>query len=339
MDKAQEIMRIPIAHLPTPLEFLPRLSAHLGGTQLYIKRDDQTGLALGGNKTRKLEYLLADALAQGADTVITAGAMQSNHCRQTAAAAARVGLQCALVLGGTPPDIADGNLLLDQLLGAEIYWAGIYRRGERLQEIADQLQAVGRRPYLIPYGGSNAIGAASFAFAIQELCDQLEVIGVTADRVVVASSSGGTQAGMQVGARAAGFEGQVVGIQIDKGEVGDPPYRVHLAELAQATAAYLGLALDFDPLEFIVREDFMGAGYGIVGELEREAIYMAGRLEGLLFDPVYTARAFGGLIAMLRSGEIGPQETVVFWHTGGAPALFAYARDLAGPPGESRDHG
>ncbi len=205
MHRLEVKNRIPIAHLPTPLEFLPRISAHLGGARIYVKRDDQTGLALGGNKTRKLEFLLADALAQGADMVITAGAMQSNHCRQTAAAAARVGLGCALVLGGAPPEIAAGNLLLDHLLGAEIFWAGRFRRGERLQEIGDQLRAAGRRPYLIPYGGSNAIGAASFALAVQELRDQLEAEGLAADRVVVASSSGGTQAGMQVGARATGF--------------------------------------------------------------------------------------------------------------------------------------
>ncbi len=329
MHRLEGKNRIPIAHLPTPLEFMPRLSEHLGGAQIYVKRDDQTGLALGGNKTRKLEFLLADALAQGADMVITAGAMQSNHCRQTAAAAARVGLGCALVLGGAPPEIASGNLLLDQLLGAEIFWSGVYRRGERLQEVADRLRAAGRRPYLIPYGGSNAIGAASFAYAFQELCDQLDPAGLTASRVVLASSSGGTQAGLQVGARATGFEGQVVGIRIDKGEAGDAPYREQMAGLADAAANYLDLALAFDPREFVLREEFMGGGYGIVGPLEREAIRLAGRLEGLLLDPVYTGRAFGGLLALLQSGEIGRDETVVFWHTGGTPALFAYARDLA----------
>ena len=322
----EQLPRVALADLPTPIEELPRLSRELGGPRLLVKRDDQTGLATGGNKTRKLEFLIADALAQGADMVITAGAAQSNHCRQTAAAAARVGLACVLVLGGEPPAAPSGNLLLDHLLGAQIHWAGPHRRGECLEEIADQARAAGRRPYLIPYGGSNAVGAAGYVLAMQELSQQLQ--GRQVDSIVFASSSGGTQTGLAVGARAVGFGGQIVGIRIDKGEPSDDPYPHQLAHLANATAALVGLGAEFTPADFIVNQDYLGGGYGVVGELEREAIYLAGRLEGLVLDPVYTGRAMGGLMDMIRRGVIGPDETVLFWHTGGMPALFAYIHAL-----------
>lgn len=318
--------RIALAHLPTPIDELPRLSQELGGLRLLVKRDDQTGLATGGNKTRKLEFLIADALVQGADMVITAGAAQSNHCRQTAAAAARAGLACVLLLGGEPPATPTGNLLLDQLLGARIQWAGPHRRGERLAEMAEQVRADGHRPYLIPYGGSNPIGATGYVLAMQELSQQLP--GIKVDRIVFASSSGGTQAGLVVGARATGFQGQIIGIRIDKGEAGDDPYLLHLARLATATAAHVGLDESFTAADFIVNEDYLGGGYGVVSELEREAIRLAARLEGLILDPVYTGRALGGLIDMIRRGLIRRDETVLFWHTGGTPALFANVHAL-----------
>jgi len=322
----KQLPRVSLADLPTPIDELPRLSQELGGPRLLVKRDDQTGLATGGNKSRKLEFLLAEALAQGADMVITAGAAQSNHCRQTAAAAARVGLGCALVLGGEPPPTPTGNLLLDQLLGAQIYWTGPDRRGERLEEIANQVRADGHAPYLIPYGGSNAVGATGYVLAMQELSDQVGGLGV--DRIVFASSSGGTQAGMVVGARATGFGGQIIGIKIDKGEAGDDPYPLRLARLGNETAAHVGLDAKLTPDDFLVVEDYLGAGYGVVGELEREAIRLVARLEGLILDPVYTGRAMGGLIDMIRRGLIGPDETVLFWHTGGMPALFTYVNAL-----------
>jgi D-cysteine desulfhydrase family pyridoxal phosphate-dependent enzyme len=322
----EQLARVSLADLPTSINELPRLSAELGGPRLLVKRDDQTGLAAGGNKTRKLEFLIGEALAGGADMVITAGAAQSNHCRQTAAAAARSGLGCALALGGEPPATHTGNLLLIEMLGAHIYWTGPDRRGERLTEIADRLRAEGHRPYVIPYGGSNPVGATGYVLAMQELGQQLG--GVRLDRIVFASSSGGTQAGMVVGARGTGFEGQIVGIGIDKGEAGEDPYRVHLADLANATAAHVGLDAVFTPDDFLVNPDYLGAGYGVVGEVEREAIRLAARLEGLILDPVYTGRAMGGLIDMIRRGVIGPDETVLFWHTGGTPSLFAYVDEL-----------
>jgi L-cysteate sulfo-lyase len=325
----EKLPRLSLAHLPTPVEELPRLSRELAGPRLLVKRDDQTGLATGGNKTRKLEFLIAEALAQEADMVITAGAMQSNHCRQTAAAAARAGLDCALVLGGEPPSVPTGNLLLDILLGAQIHWAGPDRRGERLEQIAHELQAQGRRPYLIPYGGSNEIGATGYVAAMLELHKQLAPdFRASIDHIVVASSSGGTQAGLVVGARAIGFSGQIIGISIDKGEAGDEPYPLHMARLANATAARVGVDAEFSAADFVVNRDYLGEGYGVVGDLEREAVHMVARLEGLLLDPVYTGRAMGGLIDMIRRGVFGPDETVLFWHTGGMLALFAYTHAL-----------
>ena len=327
----RELLRLEktsLAHLPTPLEHLPRLSEALGGPTIYIKRDDQTGLAFGGNKTRKLEYLMADALQKGADTVITAGAAQSNHCRQTAAAAARVGLACTLVLGGQPPEVPAGNLLLDRLLGAEIVWTGPQRRGERLEEVTAQLQSAGRNPYVIPYGGSNPLGAAGYVFAMGELVGQLKTIGLVPDRVVFASSSGGTQAGLMVGARAFDFYGQVLGVRIDKDESEGGTYQEQVASLANNTAMFLGADMDFKVEDVHLTEDYLGAGYGVVGFLEREAIRLAAVYEGLLLDPVYTGRAFGGLIDLIRQGIIRPDEKIVFWHTGGNTALFPYAADV-----------
>lgn len=324
----QDLPRCSLAHLPTPLEPLPSLSKKLGGPKLLVKRDDQTGLALGGNKTRKLEFLLGQALAEHADVVLTAGAAQSNHCRQTAAAAARVGLACELVLGGQPPETPAGNVLLDQILGARIHWTGPERRGERLGEVAEGLRAQGRRPYVIPYGGSNEVGAVGYAVAMEELAAQLAAAHQQVDAIVFASSSGGTQAGLAAGARAAGFTAPIIGIHIDKGDPSDAPYEVALADLAGRTAKRMGVAAAFAPGDFVVNNDYLGGGYGVVGDLEREAISLMAKVEGLLLDPVYTGRAFGGLLDMLRRRTFSPAETVLFWHTGGAPALFAYAADL-----------
>jgi D-cysteine desulfhydrase len=307
---------------------LKRLSEALHGPRLFIKRDDQTGLALGGNKVRKLEFLLADALQQGATTILTAGAAQSNHCRQTAAAAARAGLRCVLVLGGAAPDIPNGNLLLDHLFGAEVSWTGPERRGERMQEIAAKLRERGEVPYCIPYGGSNAVGATGFAHAMVELAAQSEAAELRIDNIVFASSSGGTQAGLVVGARATGFGGRLTGISIDKGEREPVPYERELAALSSLTAERLGVEGGFTETDFFVAYEHLGGGYGVLGEPEREAIRILARTEGILLDPVYTGRAMAALITMIRQGIFSRDETVLFWHTGGAPALFAYAPGL-----------
>lgn len=308
--------RIQIAHLPTPVEELPRLSEHLGGPRILIKRDDQTGLAFGGNKTRKLEYLLAEAESQGAKTVITGGAIQSNHCRQTAAAAARMGLDCILVLGGEKPSEPSGNLLLDLLFGAEIVWTSMAARNETLQATYDAAVEAGRQPYLVPYGGSNPVGASAYAFAIQELVDQ----GVEVDWIVFASSSAGTQAGMVAGAHLTGFKGKILGISVDEQE---DVLQARVAGLASETAAHLGRPASFTPEQILVNADYLGEGYGIMNSQDREAVHIFAKYEGMLFDPVYTGRAAGGLIDLIRKGFFSKDETVLFWHTGGTPALLA----------------
>lgn len=293
-----------------------------------MKRDDLTGLALGGNKTRKLEFLVGEALAQGCDTLITGGAVQSNHCRQTAAAAAACGLSCHLVLGGQPPSTPAGNLLLDRLFGAVIHWTGALRKGERIPEIAEELRSAGRRPYVVPYGGSNTTGAAGFVEAVRELTCQLSELGESITHIVFASSSGGTQAGLVVGKSLFGLDGRLIGIGIDKGAAGDVPFDEHVVRLANATAERLGVRDRFSASDLTLRNDYLGEGYGVVGELEREAVRMVAQTEGILLDPVYTGRAMGGLIDMVRRGELSREHAVLFWHTGGTPALFPYARDL-----------
>lgn len=318
----REFPRRSLCHLPTPLEPAPRLGAWASGASrpidLWIKRDDLTGLALGGNKVRKLEYLIGQALADGCDTLLTAGAAQSNHCRQTAAAAAHVGLWCHLALGGEPPARAEGNLLLDRLFGAHLHWCGEHRKGEDLPALAETLRAAGRRPFVVPYGGSNPVGALGYVAAVQEFAGQCRDRGIRPTRIVVASSSGGTQAGLLVGLALEGLEVEVTGIRVDKTDA-TPLHAAALRDLARETAARSGA--DCDPVP-VLRDEALNADYGVVTGAERDAIAAAARTEGLLLDPVYTGRAFAGLVALVRKGVIAPGETVVFWHTGGTPALF-----------------
>jgi L-cysteate sulfo-lyase len=320
-----KVSRISLGHLPTPLHALPRLTEKLGGPQLFVKRDDQTGLATGGNKTRKLEFLVADALERKADTLITAGAPQSNHARQTAAAAARAGMRCVLVLRGQPPAEPQGNLLLDELLGAHVRWAERNAVPATMEAVAAELRTQGRAPYIIPYGGSNPVGATGYVAAMEELMEQARQMDLRLDRIVFASSSGGTQAGLVVGAKATGYSNQVLGISVDQKR---EDLQALVAQLATATATHLKLDLEFAPGDIAVNANYLGAGYGVMGEPEREAIRLAAEMEGLLLDPVYTGRAFAGMIDLIRKGEIRRKESVLFWHTGGTPALFAYAQEL-----------
>jgi D-cysteine desulfhydrase family pyridoxal phosphate-dependent enzyme len=315
--------KLDFAHLPTPVEVLPRLSAQLNGPQIFIKRDDQTGLAFGGNKTRKLEYLLADAQAQGADTLITGGAVQSNHCRQTAAAAARNGFACTLVLTGDKPPKPSGNNFLDLFLGAQIVWAGGADRDLVLQQTYEQTQSEGRKPYLIPYGGSNPIGALGYVYALKEMLEQVDDL----DWIVFPSSSGGTHAGLALGGRMFNFKGKILGISID-----NPAFELSekVARLAEETAQGLGIEQSFKPQDILVNDDYLGGGYGVMGEPEVEALTMFARSEGMLLDPVYTGRAAAGLLDLIRREVITADQKVLFWHTGGSPAIFAdrYMGDL-----------
>jgi D-cysteine desulfhydrase family pyridoxal phosphate-dependent enzyme len=304
---------LPLAHGPTPLERLDRLSDWLGGPRLLVKRDDQTGLALGGNKARKLEHLCAEALARGCDTLVTGGGPQSNHCRMTAAAANRLGLACHLALAGSanPPT---GNLLLDHLLGAHLHPTPAreyYEIEASIEAVAEDVRAAGGRPYAIPVGGASVTGALGYVDAAREVTGQL---AGPLDWIVVADGSGGTHAGLL-----AGLDGSIRVLGVDVGTRPDLDDRV--PELAAATAA----ALDRPAPRGEVHIDHtrFGAGYGKPTPECLEAIRTAARLEGLILDPVYTGKAMAGLIGWIREGRFTEHQSVLFWHTGGAPALFA----------------
>jgi D-cysteine desulfhydrase len=319
--------RLHFAHLPTPVEELPRLSAALDGPRILIKRDDQTGLAFGGNKTRKLEFLVAEAREQGAQTLISGGALQSNHCRQTAAAAARFGFDCILVLNGEMPEHPTANLLLDQLFGAEI--VTIKERALRdqvLQETFNKAMVMGRKPYLVPYGGSSPTGALGYAFAVEELMAQMKDRG-SIDWIVFGTSSGGTHAGLVLGQRLFGYKGNVLGISIDEPETW---LKERVSKLASDASEKLGKRIEFSQTDVLANADYCTAGYGVLTDAEREAVRLFAKYEGLLLDPVYTGRAAAGMIDLIRKGYFKKDETVLFWNTGGQPALFAekYANEI-----------
>jgi len=323
--------RVSLAHLPTPLEDAPRLSAALGGPRILIKRDDLTGLALGGNKVRKLELLLADALAQGADTVLTTGAVDSNHCRVTAAAAARLGLRCVLVLAArheAPP--LQGNLLLDRLFGAEVHLfpAPVPTAGNnRLLELTAAVRARGGKPYMFPAGGSTALGVLGYALTVEELLGQLAARHLTADYLVVASGTGGTHAGLLLGTTLFSPSFTTLAVNVIEAD------NVALSERTRAVytegAALLGLPENSARPAFTVRAGYVGGGYGVLSPGGAEAIRLLARTEGILLDPVYTGKAMAGLIDLVRTGELAADKTVIFLHTGGAPALFTQADTLA----------
>lgn len=310
--------REPLAHLPTKIESLSRLTMNLDGPELFIKRDDQTGLAFGGNKTRKLEYLMAQALAEGADLVLTAGADQSNHCRQTAAAAARCGLDCTLVLVEPAPETSTANLFLDKLLGADLIWTEKDMRDQVLDKAYKEAVSRGKKPYLIPYGGSNAVGAYAYFNAMKELQEQLA--DEMPDWIVFASSSGGTQAGLLAGSQNYHLQTKILGISVDESErvLKDRVFR-----LASEVSNLYGDKKDINPDQILINDDFVGGGYGILNDQDREAIHLFAKTEGILLDPVYTGRAGAGLVHLIRSGYFSKNERILFWHTGGTPALFA----------------
>ena len=311
------IPRLNFAHLPTRIEELPRLTEYLNGPKILVKRDDQTGLAFGGNKTRKLEFLVAEALEQGAKMLITGGALQSNHCRQTAAAAARFGLDCTLVLNGELPDQSSANLLLDQIFGAELVTIKDRSlRDQTLQETYEKAVAEGRKPYLVTYGGSSPTGALGYAYAMKEFLQQ----NVHADWIVFGTSSGGTHAGLVLGQRVFGYKGKVLGISIDEPEEW---LKSRVSALASDASERIGERIEFTRDEILANEEYCPAGYGMLTDAEREAVRLFAKYEGLLLDPVYTGRAAAGMIDLIRKGFFKKEETILFWHTGGQPALFA----------------
>ena len=316
---------------PTAIEPLANLSRALGGPTLWIKRDDTLGLAAGGNKTRKLEFLVAEALAQGADTLVTVGAVQSNHCRLTLAAAAREGLKCRLVLEERVPGsyraTASGNNFLFELMGVErikVVPAGT-DLAAAMTQIAADLPAAGRRGYIIPGGGSNPLGALGYVACADEILDQAFDMGVAFDHLVCASGSAGTHAGLLVGVQGRGSPFPITGINVRRARA-EQEGNVHA--LAVATAEKLGLKTPIARDTVIALDDWVGPGYSLPTAEMVEAVQMLARLEGVLLDPVYTGKAMAGLIALTRRGHFKAGENVIFVHTGGAPALFAYEEVL-----------
>jgi L-cysteate sulfo-lyase len=310
---------------------LPRLSDYLGGPQIYVKRDDCTGLATGGNKTRKLEYSMGEAVEQAADTIITVGAVQSNHVRQTAAAAARLGMGCEILLEHRVTDASDaylnsGNVLLDRIFGATLheYPAGTDFPGE-MQALADRCKADGKSPYVIPGGASNKTGALGYANCAFELVAQANDAGLVVDHIVTATGSAGTQAGMIVGLKALNCGIPLLGINVS---IGKDEQEEKVYKLACETAEYIGAGGIVRREDVVANADYVGPGYGRRTDEMNEAVMLLARLEGLLLDPVYSGKALAGLIDLVRNGHFDKSDNVVFLHTGGAVALFAYADQL-----------
>lgn len=325
--KIENLPRLPLAILPTPLDDAPRLSEQLG-VRVLIKRDDLTGFALGGNKVRKLEFLVADALAQNADVLVTGGGPQSNHARVTAAAARKAGLDVTLIFFGEPPAEVNGNLLLDDLLGAEIVYTHTDDRSQTeptMERVAQELRKQGHKPYLIPRGGSTPLGCVSYILAVQELLEQLEARRIKADAMFVATGSCGTHAGILAGLDFCGAAIPLYGITVSRSadESG-----ARIKALLKETAEFLGRPPVPAEREIILKDAYLGAGYGIITPEAREAINQVARLEGIFLDPVYTGKAMAGMMDLARRGEIARDSTIVFWHTGGAPGLFGHAEDF-----------
>ena len=324
--------RLRFAHLPTPLEPMENLSRLLDGPNIWVKRDDCTGLAGGGNKTRKLEFLMADAGQQGADTIITQGAVQSNHARQTAAIAAKMGYECYLLLenrtGSHDPDfLANGNVLLDDIYNARLsdFPAGTDMNQEMLS-LAEQLRAAGKKPYIVPGGGSNRIGALGYVNAAYELVGQCNDQGLKVDHIVHATGSTGTQAGLVTGLTAihSGIDLMGISVRAPKEAQEENVYR-----LARETADLIGSSAALNRSDVVANSDYVGEGYGMPTDGMIEAVEMTARHESILLDPVYSGKAMAGLIDLVRQGFYRREENIVFIHTGGAQALSGY-RSLFG---------
>jgi L-cysteate sulfo-lyase len=327
--------RVHLAHLPTPLEPMDRLSKHLGGPRLWIKRDDCTGLSTGGNKTRKLEFLFGEALAKGADTVITQGATQSNHARQTAAGAAKLGLECHILLEDRTGDNSDayrlnGNVLLDRLHGASVSKRpGGADMNAEMEALAADLRDKGRKPYVIPGGGSNPVGALGYANCALELLHQANEMDVKIDHIVQATGSAGTQAGFVAGLVALNANIPVLGISV---RAPKEKQEQSVFDLAVRSADYFGAKGVVKREHIVANSDYVGPGYGLPTDGMREAVKLAARFEGILLDPVYTGKGFDGLIDHVEKGFFPKNSNVVFLHTGGSAGLFGYpdAFDLPG---------
>ncbi|MEL7186422.1 MAG: D-cysteine desulfhydrase [Pseudomonadota bacterium] len=323
--------RVSLAHLPTPLEFMPRLSEQLGGPDIYVKRDDCTGLATGGNKTRKLEYSMGEALEQGADTIITVGAVQSNHVRQTAAAACKLGLKCEVLLEHRVADPSElyrdsGNVFLDRIFGANLreFPAGADFDAE-METLAKEIRTNGGTPYIVPGGASNPVGALGYVGCGIELLEQAESQSLSIDHLVTATGSAGTHAGLAVGLRGSGSVLPILGIGV---RAPQEAQEQRVFDLAGKTAELVGAPGCVARDDIVADCSYIGPGYGEPTESMNDAILLLARTEGLLFDPVYSGKALAGMIDYIRTGRFEKGQTIVFLHTGGSAGLFAYADAL-----------
>jgi L-cysteate sulfo-lyase len=325
--KLTQFPRVHITHGPTPLEFMPRLTEALGGPNLYIKRDDCTGLGSGGNKTRKLEFLMADAVKHGADTIITQGATQSNHARQTVAIAAKMGMKCEILLEDRTgfKDASykkSGNVFLDHLYGANVReLPGGTDMNAAMATVAEELRTAGRKPYIIPGGGSNPIGALGYVTCALEMVNQFNTQDLRVDCVVHATGSAGTQAGLVVGLEGTRSQIPVLGIGV---RAAREAQETNVYNLAVKTAELLGVPGSVKRESVMANCDYVGGGYGVPTPGMVEAVTLMARLEGILLDPVYSGKGMAGLIDLCRKGHFKKGENVVFLHTGGAVALYGY---------------
>ncbi|UCC41742.1 MAG: D-cysteine desulfhydrase family protein [Candidatus Aminicenantes bacterium] len=333
--RIREFQQVKLAHLPTPLERLRTLSSKLKGPKIYIKRDDETGLAFGGNKARKLDFIIADALKKKSDVIITWAGVQSNWCRQTAAAARMYGIKPILVLFKRPelPSAYDGNLLLDFIMEADIRIVEpkvgeTTRTEDIINKIVEEQIKKGHNPYVVPVGGSRVggsmmepLGAISYTAGFLEIYKEMKKAKAKLDAIVIATGSGGTQAGLVVGAKALGTDVKIVGISISGKK---ESIQENVSAIANITAEALGLKMTVSPEEVIVFDDYIGEGYGLLNQETADAIRLIAKTEGILLDPVYTGKAMVGLIALIKKGYFSKRGNVVFLHTGGTPALFVY---------------
>lgn len=327
--------RLEFCHLPSPLEPLPRLTRHLGGPNIFIKRDDCTGLAGGGNKSRKLEYIFADVLQKDVDVVVTQGDVQSNHVRQTAAAAARFGIECHAILSRRVEDAMpnfyyekeSGNVFLDNLFGAKLHYVpGETDMDQALEAHAETLRRQGRKPYIIPGGGNTPLGAMGYVRCAHELLGQARDVDLKIDCIVHTTGGTTTQVGLLVGLFSLASQVRVHGVSSGK------PKAMQEAKMKRLCAdlmAFAGIDGAVPESAIVADSDFTGPGYGIPGPETIEAIELVARLEGILLDPVYTGKSMAGLISLIRRGQFKPGENIVYLHTGGTPALFAYRQSFA----------
>lgn len=331
-SRLQRYPRVSLAYLPTPLDDAPQLSRALGGPRIFIKRDDLTGHGLGGNKMRKLEFLLADALHQGADTIVTTAAAQSNMCRQTAAAARKLGLDVALILRGTPREEIQGNLLLDKIFGAQIHFIEITDpysdvSTQKMQAVADDLTRAGKHPYIIDLRTISApLAALGYVAGGLELHRQLVERHLALAHIYVATGSGGTHAGLLLASEMLGCAWKIQGISVQRPA---DEMRERVAHKVGQAAELLAFQTAIQPNQILIDDNFIGPAYGVTTQDGVEAMTLAGRTEGLVMDPTYSGKSFAGLIGHIRQGRIGKHDTVVFIHTGGAPGLFAHAAEIA----------